>query len=134
MHFKLSARVWLMALASLYGLAILSLSTQPLRHGWLAENYRQLCVDYPHFDKLVHLIAYGVFGVILRSLLLRWPMPVVLVVGLLFGVADEFVQSTTLGRESSVEDLMADMVGLSVGIVLTSLVARRMRVQTHSEE
>ncbi len=71
-------------------------------------------------DKLVHTIEYAGLGVLLfRAVAPRragpWQIALVIGLGLLVGVSDELYQRLTPGRQSSVSDLVADVVGLGLG-------------------
>jgi VanZ family protein len=74
----------------------------------------------PHFDKIVHFGEYGVLGFLLGRALgltrLRRRYVLVFAAYLLLGggigVADEFYQGTVQGREKSIADFVADLLGL----------------------
>lgn len=83
----------------------------------------------PPMDKVLHAGFYASIavlmqfsGMIKRSITLWF-----LVIGI--GVLDELNQATIIGRQSSVDDLVADAVGVSLGIyimyVLTKLIVVR---------
>lgn len=71
-------------------------------------------------DKLMHMLEYGVLGFLLSRALrasarIRSALRVALIVvavGSLIGVCDEIFQSFIPGRDSSVEDWLADFTGL----------------------
>ena len=73
-------------------------------------------------DKVMHLLEYGPLGFLLARALratLRVPMPVVAAImavalGILVGATDETIQRFTPGRESSIYDVAADTVGLTI--------------------
>jgi VanZ family protein len=77
-------------------------------------------------DKLVHLLLYGVLGATLswakrmsdRSV----PHWALLSLGLAYGVVDELHQRFVPNRVSSVDDLVADAIGLVIGYVVMLLV------------
>jgi VanZ family protein len=75
-------------------------------------------------DKVLHASVYGVIalllkfsGVIKRSMTLWF-----LVIGI--GLLDELHQATVVGRQSSVADLMADAVGVTLGILIIILLTK----------
>ncbi|SCX81135.1 VanZ family protein [Thiohalorhabdus denitrificans] len=77
-------------------------------------------------DKVLHIGAYLVLGVLgvgaVARLRPHWPRPVVgsvaLVVGALFGALDEYHQSFVAGRDRSMEDWVADLLGLAVAVIV----------------
>jgi VanZ family protein len=78
-----------------------------------------------------HLTTYGVLAALLwwalRGSAVRYPATWALVLAVSYGVTDEFHQSFVPGRDMSVSDLMVDLIGASVVLlVITLLQARRM--------
>lgn len=75
-----------------------------------------------HLDKVAHVIEYGILGI-----LLGWAarpklrgtklIALAVVLGILVAVSDELYQGVTPGRESSVYDVVADCVGLILGVL-----------------
>jgi VanZ family protein len=73
-------------------------------------------------DKVVHVVEYGILGI-----LLGWAarprlrggrlIALAIVLGFLVAVSDELYQRATPGRESSVVDVVADCVGLILGVL-----------------
>lgn len=83
----------------------------------------------PIGDKIAHVALYGVLGAALAWS--RWsgrgrPSHALLLgLGLLYGVSDEWHQSFVPGRTASLADLAADAVGVSLGYVtLLALMSR----------
>lgn len=79
---------------------------------------------WPHIDKLLHLCAYGVLGVLICRALgtigplnaNKWRLLVCTVVlTTLYGLSDEWHQSFVLNRDASAADLLADFVGALAG-------------------
>jgi len=73
-------------------------------------------------DKLAHAIVFGILGYLLTRAFYfsRWKENAVLlsiVIGVLFGISDEFHQSFVPGRFSEIGDLIADFVGVIVAQV-----------------
>jgi VanZ family protein len=110
-----------LVLALILVFLIFALADSSLARGELRFN--------PPMDKVLHASVYGVIalllqfsGVIKRSYILWF-----LVIGI--GLLDELHQTLVEGRESSVADLMADAVGVTLGImiiiVLTKLIIVR---------
>ena len=79
-----------------------------------------------NFDKLAHMLEYGLFGWLLTRALaasrdFRSAAPLALwalVLGCLYGASDEWPQSFVPMRDSSIFDWMADAVGVSAGIMI----------------
>ncbi|MDD5541338.1 MAG: VanZ family protein, partial [Candidatus Marinimicrobia bacterium] len=79
-----------------------------------------------NFDKLVHLLEYAVFGILLmlafRSDQIDQPMRranlQTIIVGILYGLSDEIHQFFIPGRISSIEDFVADALGILLGVWL----------------
>jgi VanZ family protein len=104
-------RYWLPVLA--YVGLIFTLSAQP---------GLQPPFHFQYADKVAHISEYGVLGFLLaralrtvprfRSLLLACGFAVAIGAGI--GSADELFQSTVPGRDSSVYDLIADTIGLTL--------------------
>ena len=105
------ARYWLPVLA--YVTLIFIVSAQP----GLKPPLR-----FEFGDKVAHICEYGVLGFLLvRALRTRPRLRSALLAGLVavaigtgIGGSDELFQSTVPGRDSSVFDLIADTVGLSI--------------------
>ncbi len=76
----------------------------------------------PYGDKLAHLLAYAVFGALLAFGRRRAERPVahllLLAIGALYAVSDEWHQSYVPGRVPDVADWLADLVGLIAGYTL----------------
>jgi len=111
-------RFWLKVPAILYAALIFglsSLSKTPL-----------IKIPIWNIDKLVHLLEYMVFGVLLmlafRSNLngkaMRRSNLMSIIVGILYGISDEIHQYFIPGRISSIEDLLADALGILLGVWL----------------
>lgn len=77
---------------------------------------------FPLYDKLMHASVFAVLGswfAALQSSARRWP---IIALGLLaFGVAIELLQAVT-GRDPSVWDVVADIIGIAVGILLLRMI------------
>lgn len=77
-------------------------------------------------DKVVHLTAYGVLGMLAAAALPR-PAPMALaVLGLsAFACGIEVVQSLIPGRQGSLADLLAGVIGVIAGVVLGRWILKR---------
>jgi VanZ family protein len=91
-------------------------------------------VDLGGWDKLVHVGAYGIFAVLnlrgfhggFRPLRLGPTMAAVLLtIG--YGAFDEWNQTRFVGRDGSIDDWLADLVGALAAIPVASLCGGRRR-------
>jgi len=80
-------------------------------------------------DKLIHLALYGVLGATLawgkNSASTAPPHWALLLLGVAYGALDEWHQSFVPRRDPSLDDLLADVVGVGVGYLLLWLVSSR---------
>ena len=87
------------------------------------------------WDKLLHVVAYAGLGVLalrafhggLSALPSRTTLLAGLVVGL-WGVSDEYHQSFVPGRDASVGDVVADVIGFLVAVGIAMAWVKRRRV------
>ncbi|MFH1277424.1 MAG: VanZ family protein [Candidatus Eisenbacteria bacterium] len=87
-----------------------------------------------HYDKIFHLIEYGIlawlWGDVLRRSarpgLRRWAWAIVIAGGLLYGAIDEFYQGT-VGRSRDRNDWLADGAGVAIAQVIQETRARKKR-------
>jgi VanZ family protein len=99
---------------------------------------------FMRFDKVLHTLEYGGLGFLLYRALgasidrrpIRWLCAAVL--GLAFGVVDEFHQSFVAGRQGNDPgDMLADLIGASLGatafLVLAHLFSPKPAKQRHKE-
>ena len=90
--------------------------------------------DIPASDKIAHLLAYGILGLLLMRTLRaeRWPQAkaviFALVGGSLFAALDELHQSLIPGRQTDLLDFAADCLGLAVAVGATVLARSLMEV------
>jgi VanZ family protein len=106
---------------------------------WLSSQ-RQLDLPGDAFDgrdKLIHAAVWCLLGVLLALVAARpsWRGAAVAVgVAVAFGAVDELHQATVPGRDASLLDLVADLVGASIGAVVTTWYsARRWRSSAASD-
>lgn len=76
-------------------------------------------------DKILHLVGYGVLGVLAVLSGLRWPGAIATVVG--FGLVMEVAQGLLGYRSFEWADLGADAIGAVAGVVITSRVLVEVR-------
>lgn len=105
-------------LAILFVLIIVHESLQPV----------SAAPNVTHFDKIMHLVAYGALGVVFK---LGWPRvnSYVLAAGLIaLGGAVELAQGfMAAGRTASLADGVANAIGVLLGIGFAMIVLRVMR-------
>jgi VanZ family protein len=88
-------------------------------------------IDIDFIDKILHFFIFGLLGWFLcRGMNLsrkRWIHEhyffIALVIGALFAISDEWHQSFVEGRDSSLADWLADLIGM----VIFSLIYRKIR-------
>ena len=94
----------------------------------------------PNSDKLIHMIEYGVFGMLTYHALGRtsWApeghklLVLAIAIGIAYGVSDEFHQSFVPTRESDVHDVMADAAGSAIGAWAVARVSHHRRKSNRS--
>jgi VanZ family protein len=82
--------------------------------------------DVSHFDKLLHLVGYGVMGILFyRTYLAGWPQAMKrtliwasVISTALYGLSDEIHQYFVPERSADLLDWLADTVGAAVGTVI----------------
>jgi len=85
---------------------------------------------YHNMDKVMHIGLYFGFGVFLfmtfkyynNTFIRRYAAILAIIAGLTYGILDEFHQSFVPGRTASIEDVVADGVGLVLAQVLIIVV------------
>ena len=78
-------------------------------------------------DKVIHVAEYAILGVLLRRATpLRGigGLLAMVAVGAAIGFLDEWYQSSVPGRFASTQDWLADMIGVCLGVVVCTIVAR----------
>ena len=84
------------------------------------------------FDKILHIGAYGVWGLLCAAPVLRfWPAisafrltVIVGIAGSLYGLSDEIHQAYVPKREADVADVVADAIGAFAGGAVVAVVWR----------
>jgi VanZ family protein len=82
-------------------------------------------VSIPHFDKFLHLIEYAVFGILAarafksspREILYKNFKILAVLAAVAYGASDEFHQFFVSCRNCDVFDLMADLIGGTIGAI-----------------
>lgn len=84
-------------------------------------------------DKIYHAIAYFVYGIAVQLAVVAWSRTstpnrleavVVVLIGSLYGLSDEIHQTFVIGRDGSLADLVADVVGVTLSLLLLPTVRR----------
>ena len=96
--------------------------------------------NVPHVDKLLHLAAYAVLGVLLclpshrltRSIF--WSAWFAVLAAGLYGLSDEIHQSFVPGRSDDLYDLIADMAGGLIGGLVWAWWQHYRNKRTHERE
>lgn len=85
---------------------------------------------FPHLfhgaDKIVHLCLYSILGFLMSRLVFHRFQPKTfrsaqlagILFGLLYGFWDEYFQSFTPGRDVEFLDIVADVIGATVGVLV----------------
>ncbi len=81
---------------------------------------------HQHMDKVAHMFLYFGLGVLLhltfRSsdnvILRKYAAIFAVILGVIYGITDEYHQSFVPGRSSSVHDLLADGIGVTIAQIL----------------
>ena len=122
---------WVPALVSFAFISVIS-SFGP---GSLEEAAGAVGRNEPH-EVLFHLSQFAVFGLFAYRLLyfhLGWSYqylaPLVILISAGYGILDEYHQSFVPGRDASVDDVVADVVGAVLAMVISGglLLVRRHR-------
>ncbi len=80
-----------------------------------------------HADKIVHVVEYAILGFLLARAMgkytffrqsMRLLAAIVLLVGVVYGISDEFHQMSVPNRTASFYDVIADSVGIFIGVFI----------------
>lgn len=95
---------------------------------------------YTRMDKVAHMFLYFGLGVLLHltfrnsdnSLLKKYAAIFAVLLGVVYGITDEYHQSFVPGRTSSIHDLLADGIGVTIAqiifVILILMNIRRKKV------
>ena len=77
--------------------------------------------------KMAHFVEYFILGILLINCLINYNKKLYLsyVIGILYASLDEFHQLFVSGRSGQVRDIIIDVVGLILGIILIRFVKKR---------
>lgn len=81
---------------------------------------------YENVDKLAHMVLYFGLGILLHltfrnsdnAILQKYAAIFAVLLGVFYGITDEFHQSFVPGRTSSLHDLLADGIGVTIAQVI----------------
>lgn len=81
---------------------------------------------HEHMDKVAHMLLYFGLGLLLHLtfknsdnvILRRYAAIFAVVVGVIYGISDEYHQSFVPGRSSSVHDILADGIGVTIAQII----------------
>ena len=94
---------------------------------WLGEKPEALSLlslDYP-FDRLEHILLFGLLAALLRLSTTSASSCFVLVTMMVVAAGDDFHQRYLPGRIASLVDFAADLVGIVLGLMLLVWLCRR---------
>lgn len=87
-------------------------------------------------DKVLHLIAYLSYGITIaiaihshQSFSLNKKVMIILMLGMIYALSDEFHQSFVPGRTSEIGDILADWIGITI----SAIIYRRILISTESK-
>jgi VanZ family protein len=78
-------------------------------------------LETPGLDKVVHVLLYGVFGGLAVPVMGWLSIPA----GVILGVTTEWGQKFIPHRTADLRDLLADMIGLVIGVLVAFIIERR---------
>jgi len=103
-------------LLGLYAGLILTLSSIPSKN-----MPRSFILEW---DKVIHFSEYFIFGILaaksIEHLTVKW-VYIIIPLGVIFGIMDEYFQSFISGRFSSGLDALSDSLGFSLAVLLVWL-------------
>ncbi len=82
--------------------------------------------SYYHMDKVAHLFLYFGLGILLHLtfrnseniVLKKYAAIFAVLLGIIYGITDEFHQSFVPGRSSNIHDLLADGIGVTIAQII----------------
>jgi len=85
--------------------------------------------SFPFVDKVLHFVAYGIMGILFyrayQTLRIKNNIQMLMLLSVvsasLYGISDEIHQSFVPFREAEVADVIADMLGAAIGVLLYQL-------------
>jgi len=95
---------------------------------WFSSMEKPLGIEFGSgiTDKLLHVLEYAVFGILLMRALycsdssMSWRITILIafMIGAFYGFTDELHQSVVPGRYATAADFVADIIGVLAGIWL----------------
>ncbi len=110
------------AVAGLFGLLIWF----TVFGGWRVGPFREILQSIPMSDKIGHFAIYGSIA-FFAALLAKHPVRIRAAAAavMLLGIADEFRQIGDFGRTYSIEDIVANGLGILAGVAIAKIILRR---------
>lgn len=107
---------------------------------FLEQNGLSFIIDFAYYcydnlDKIQHIVLYFGLGILLyftffnseKQNIKKYAVILAIVVGILYGMTDEFHQSFVPGRVASIADLFANSIGLTIAqIVILVLMFKKL--------
>ena len=136
----MASRIWLIAAIAWIGVIFFSSTT--IASEWCEEAFSSLSAllfarlhpgyssyDLVHLlaDKSVHVTLFLVLAALLWKAIpgARWKWVVILLAGLLVGSCSEFLQRFFPGRDPAIRDVLINLGGTGIGLILCLELARR---------
>lgn len=94
--------------------------------GWRVGPFREILRSIPMSDKVGHFVIYGSIA-FFAALLAKHPARIRAAAAavMLLGIADEFRQIGDFGRTYSIEDIIANGLGILAGVTVAKMILRR---------
>lgn len=103
--------------------------------GWRVGPFREILQSVPMSDKVGHFVIYGSIA-FFAALLAKHPTRIRAAGAavMLLGIADEFRQIGEFGRTYSVEDVIANGLGILAGVAIAKMILRRQASVDHDHD
>ncbi len=143
--FYLSAQSDLTIPGSIFKIPVMYELADLLRSNGLGSVIDIAEIAHQNLDKVAHMFLYFGLGVLLHLtfrnsdnvILRRYAAIFAIILGVLYGITDEYHQSFVPGRSSSIHDLLADGIGVTIAqILFLALIVinlRRKKSEDHRE-
>lgn len=107
---------------SLFLILLLTLSITIASH---QPSINVSMIFFDGFDKVAHFIVYFLYGLSVQFFVVSWftksrkttQIILAVLISLAFASIDEFHQSYIYGRDASLYDLLADIIGIAVSFI-----------------
>lgn len=114
--------------------AFYSLSSILFRY--LHPNYSEYWIIHFLADKGVHITLFAVLAILLWQALspIHWKMVVILVAGGFVGSCSEFLQSFYPDRDPAIRDVLINIGGTALGILICFMISRWLRRRSRTKQ